>query len=508
MSCLRPLTIINPAKKVGILGGHRFTLSVPCGQCSECKKRLNNEWYFRAYYETKVTLDKGGFVLFDTLTYSPKCLPHLHHHFKDVPKLLDFPCFNRMDVRHFFMRLRSRLMYLGFDVADNLKYFLSSEYGTDPTKTHAPHYHVLFYSTIPNLDCLTLSYAISDSWQFGRTDGAKYNGGLYVKNKRVVTSDAGFPAIQGVCKYVTKYVMKDSEFEEQINNRLVSLCKLRELDPVSFDGRKFLRDVRRVACQFHLQSKGFGAAFLKYNSVEDVFENGVIRVPDSISTLRFLPLPMYYRRKIFYDMVKDFRGARCWKLNQLGIAWKVDRIRDGVIKLAQRFTDWFNNIPNYVNPSFVNGVYNYVDELLDGRSFMEFATYVSLFKGVVHDGVLNMPPTLDTWVSALYSEPMPSFELYNYSNMYDRHHFGMTFLSSHFIGDNTMGYSDDTDYITTITLHDFKRLYVINENTYFQFRNFDRLFELYCMSLIQYNINRESVFNYVEHLKRIYKQFY
>lgn len=506
MSCLRPLTIYNSQKRFTVDGGHRFLLSVPCGQCSECKKAKNNEWFFRAYYEASSCIGNKGFVYFDTLTYSNKCLPHLHNHVKDIPFLLDQPCFNRDDLRKFFLRLRIFLSRRGYDIANNLRYFLSSEYGEDNNRTHRPHYHILLFSNVPDLDVLTLSRAISDNWHFGRTDGEKYKGAQYVFNHTIKDLDSVH--MQNICKYVTKYVMKDSAFDDEIDKRIAKVLEHRNLDPKSFEGREFARELKRNASNFHLQSKGFGSDFLKYNDYNDVIENGIIRCPDSVTTLRMIPLPTYYRRKLFYDLVKDFRGKRCWKLNQLGIRLKYRDVEQNIHRLAVRFSDWNTNLSTYVGNDDYQRVNDIVNGYLGNRSWSDFATYIALFRGTVKPFNVNgsEPPTLDYWLSSLYEPTENTKYYYSYVNMYDRHHFGMPFFYDSYLGSSTDGYRPLL-IGEKLRLDDFCKEYLIDENTYKEFNDFDKLFELYCMTLVRHNEARNGAFNEIERLKKLYKSF-
>lgn len=479
-------------------------LQVPCGTCSECRKQKYNEWFFRAYYESSSCINKGGFVLFDTLTYRDKCLPHLHNHFKGIPSEYDYPCFNRKDTRYFFVRLRRSLERDGYNVSGNLKYFLSSEYGTDSNATHRPHYHVLFYSLIPNLDHLTLSRYISKCWRFGRTDGVAYKGALYTTEHTFSKSDP--LDLQYICKYVTKYVMKDSQFDQEINARIVNICSYKGLDPLSFDGRKFVRDVRRVAAQYHLQSHGFGEDFLQYNDYNTVVNDGIIICPDSISTRKSIPLPVYYRRKLFYDVVKDFRGMRCWRLNELGKVMKYRQVEQSLEILNQRFQTWYNNLHLYVDANRIQSITDTINTYLDGRDFRHFSIYIGLFRGTIKSELtfVSTPP-LDYWLPAIYEGTESSSKYYyNYSNMYDRHYFERSFISDVYLGDSTNGYND-IPFHDDMDLNDFCRKFVVNEDSYPVFHDFDKLWELYCLSLSGYSESKDALFNHIERLKKLYK---
>ena len=91
--------------------------------------------------------------------------------------MLNLPCFSYQHVRDFMVDLRQTLKRAGFNPKDNLRYFLTSEYGH---QTHRPHYHVLFYVTDASLSPEALSVAVAKCWKHGRTDGVPYRGRGYV----------------------------------------------------------------------------------------------------------------------------------------------------------------------------------------------------------------------------------------------------------------------------------------------------------------------------------------
>ena len=136
--CLNPIQIYNRSEKISFRG-QALLYTVPCGKCSECKKQKSNEYTLRSYFEYKDTITKGGFVYFDTLTYNDQYLP------KDY----GISHFRRADIILFLKELRVYLSRAGYEVKDNIKYFITSEYGGI---THRPHYHVLFFITVPDLD--------------------------------------------------------------------------------------------------------------------------------------------------------------------------------------------------------------------------------------------------------------------------------------------------------------------------------------------------------------------
>lgn len=405
--CLRPIKIYNPTKRISLDYSQRFEIEVPCGECAECRETKKSEWYFRTYYQWRETIDKGGYVLFDTLTYDNKNLPHISDIWNKMDRnsLLNYPCFNPEDYRLFFVRLRRALDYRGFDVKDNLKYFLCSEYGSDDTKTHRPHYHILIFITDPTLDPLVLSKLVNTCWSKGRTDGVDYNGAEYVLKKRVFGKgyNMDFKHSQAVCNYVAKYVLKDSKFQKVIDNRIRSVFDRIYEYGWSNDKNKedeFKKVVRSVS-QFHRQSKGFGeyALNMTEKEINDMFDTGMMSMPTSdLKIVKHIPIPKYYQMKIFYEQFRDSHGQLRWRLSDLGMRWKLERAQKLVDLGVKRMENWYKNIDlRYVTPNdeLIEGGHltqeecmirtqelkDKINKYLDGRSWKDFIIYKMFYKG-------------------------------------------------------------------------------------------------------------------------------
>ena len=61
MKCIHP-TLINDGKK---------SYYVPCGRCAWCRRRKQDDWFFRLSFEAR----KWPFVFFVTLTYEDSFVP-------------------------------------------------------------------------------------------------------------------------------------------------------------------------------------------------------------------------------------------------------------------------------------------------------------------------------------------------------------------------------------------------------------------------------------------------
>lgn len=286
MDCLYPIEIINPTKYISLDFSDRYIQKVRCGKCCNCQKTLQREWYYRAFYECKSVCESGGYMLMDCLTYAPKYVPRLSNYF-DIPKSLDWMCFDYSHLRLFLVRLRRYLKYRGYDVDKSLRYFASTEYGTDDTKTHRPHIHILFYVYTPDLDNINLSRAISDCWQYGRTDGVRYKGARYVEE---YTIRGGLMSSIRSCKYVSKYVVKDSSFQNVLDKRIRAIMEYIYMDNNNFPsyddfvhsefGKKIFRDLVRHVNQFHRQSLGFGLSAIRDMDLNEIMKYNLLTIPD------------------------------------------------------------------------------------------------------------------------------------------------------------------------------------------------------------------------------------
>lgn len=401
--CLAPIRIYNQSKRLGY--GKRFAIEVPCGQCAECKKMQQTEYYFRCYYTVRETLDKNGFIYFDTLTYDNDNLPHLSEFLDDIPKDQDYSCFRLTDYRYFMVRLRRMLEYAGYQVKDNLKIFLSSEYGTSEKGTHRPHYHILFFCTVPGLLPMVLSKYVDKAWQKGRTDGYPWQPSNYVL-KHVFGAEwqKDKKYLRAICNYVAKYVAKDSSFTKVLDKRINILLTKKFGEDWSFnaDAKSYRVKLKHQMDQFHRQSQGFGLAGVLYNDIDEVFETGMMKMDDK-KVVRHAPLSGYLVRKLFYELYVGKDGRKHWRLNQLGIAYSAKHKLKSLDLFARRMEDWYDNLDKIVvqvgdeievddkivkvDEELHNKELDFykklADHLLDGRSWMDYSQYIMMYKGRV-----------------------------------------------------------------------------------------------------------------------------
>lgn len=259
MSCYKPLSIKNPLKILNPLLD-KVTLTVPCGHCHNCKQEKQLGWFVRCWYQHLGTLDQNGFTYYVTLTYNNDHLP------KDA---FGQACFSKPDVQKFIKRLRYNLDT--YVKGCNFKYFLSSEYGG---KTHRPHYHALFFVDKP-ISKGKFRILVRKSWNNGFVKPGKHNFGI--------VDSVG--AIHYCAKYVVKDLYEDSYFST-LKNKYDS-------HGLPFDNSMF---------PFHLQSTNLGLVSLLGSTDYNDLLLGRVKMPDSKLSEKFYKLPMYFDRKIFYNV--------------------------------------------------------------------------------------------------------------------------------------------------------------------------------------------------------------
>lgn len=404
--------MLNPTRRISMFGGQRYAIQIPCGQCAECREMRKTDIYFRTYYECLDTKRKGGYVLFDTLTYSNQYLPHISD-WKSTKiqkgSKLDYSCFNANDIRLFMANLRRQLEFLKYDCKNKLKYFISSEYGSDKEYidnkgiirkgTKRPHYHILFFVT-GDIKPLELSKLIAKCWKFGRTDGIPYHDNRYVLDH---TFGQGFNDdnnhLLGTCAYVAKYVLKNLEYDQEIENRIYKILRITEEKTNSLYWKKRYKEIAKNFKGYTRWSKGFGLYGIKYNDKKLLYE-GKMRIPNNKTIWQYFPLSNYLDRKLYWTHQYDKHGKLYWKPTEEGKKRLWDKSLKGVENFTKRFVEWTQNIDSLITTQDLNPIteHNYtkleikdktnewkdkIIKYLNDRNPYEFGIYVQLYKGRV-----------------------------------------------------------------------------------------------------------------------------
>lgn len=474
--CLNPLRIRNPTHRIAKAGGNKMYLEVPCNKCAECVSSIRNEWYFRTYQEVISTLKNGGYIYFDTLTYSNEHLPHLSDFvdFSKYPNIHDFTCFCHDHFKLFLKRLRRQLEY--YYGENEFRYFLTSEYGTDDRYTHRPHYHILFFvnSKIPPL---AFSEMVAKCWQYGRTDGRPFKSIKYV-SQHIYGYNLGFgnnddfSSISSVCMYVSKYITKSSKFMDKLNARM-NMLKFHIVDPDE------LNTLKRSIDMFHRQSQGFGESYLygmDKEKISDVLDYKC-KIFDKDKVVKELPLPMYYRRKLFYINKKKDDGTRYWELSPLGAFHHINYMIKSVDDNVALYRKYVVNM----NDNDKELLYKY----LDGRTLDEYALYKVFYENRIR-------------IDTIYELNDIEYNVLDWSEIVKQSFFA-----------NSLPYglvyeiSDDDNIHLTFDSDFFSATSYINDNVFnskscYEFRNYDKIDALFKRYRKYRDIKTQGTFDYIE----------
>lgn len=516
--------MVNPTKRLSSFGGQRAVIYVPCGHCADCKAQGALAWYSRAYYQTKGAIDQGGFVYFDTFTYDNKNLPWTKDMLGIDDEDLNFPCFNRDHFRTFLHSIRTHYNRLLGKGNFKIEYFLTSEYGLNPSdgKTFRPHYHIMFY-VFGDIDPIDFSYQVAKYWHYGRTDGGHYKTDEYILNHVFGKGYKTNPRdVLAVCCYVSKYIMKDSDFEETIQSRM---AKLRAFEDIRCSYAKFAnmksdyRKIKNCIDQFHRQSHGFGAYVFEDPTVdwEKVLKTCRLVLPDHANVTKEVPLCGYYMNKLCYVKGEDKK----MHLTSDAIKWRKSRMINVVLPgQVEQFRLMMDTICNNEQKATIL-------EMLEGRDPFEYCFYQLCYRGytrmnlqenptgIVFPGSISrrMTPSelnKEDWLNFIYrttTEDEPC--IYHYSTVPDKKRFGgCAFYTTEYLGDNDNGYKDEIPlmankygfddhsdkyygdfcyrldrlkfptkyYGNCVKQEEWIRHHVINQDSDYSFRRFDDLF--------------------------------
>lgn len=343
--CTNPIRIRNPALKFDRLTTQLY-IDVPCGKCFECVERLRQDLTIRHYYEYK---DSRNFCYFDTLTYNDASLP----------KFDQLPCFNSKHIIDFMKCIRIKLTRLGYDLGsdgvNNLKFSLTSEYGHLKGR---PHYHLLWFSSVPNLTPMVLWSLTRQLWRHG------FNDPYPIVKQHIVTN---INALQ----YVSKYVGKDIYFEERFKQLLDSGYSLDMLE-ASLDNYRSFRPFRRSSLQFGSSIEQVDFDTLCFHGVPYFNNKGK----------HFMRLPRYNALHMLYDKVKE-GDSFLYRLNSAGIDFKCKRLDIDIDKYTSKITNLLNNSSYDVQKDFYS--------TLGNRAIRDLAVYQRVFRGCQHSFGHSLP---------------------------------------------------------------------------------------------------------------------
>ena len=332
--CVCPI-LIKDRRYKDVLHGKR--LLVPCGHCLECQNRKGNDLYIRAKMEYNHALEVGGCGFMCCLTYSDDLLPRV-----SIPTPqgeLSFMCFNKQDVIDFMKRLRTNLdRYYKKNFSRNapdFKYLVTSEYGTDPTRTHRPHYHLIliFYEKVSPV----LFKQLFTQSTYNKRTKERYFG-------YILQCDLLVPEKGGI-KYSAKYVCKDITYNTQ---------------------DKYIRSLINYYKDVAIQRFGI-KSFAE--SDDDLFYNRCIRSrKDYKEFVETYIRPL--RHKLQFYMVSNDMGSSC----------VVEKYGKGLVDMPILNLDGFP----FALPSIVKSRYERIYGF-EEREKLNKSIFLNFFKNVLND---------------------------------------------------------------------------------------------------------------------------
>lgn len=562
--CYRKFYIYNKAKQYDPFHGGPLYLVVRCGQCDQCLREKQNEYLVRALAEHKWASDNNGFTYWDSLTYKDATVPEylglicfdpkhisafrkrLHinikrytkRYFKEAKekkidylrKKIDkershqlqvlrsqFPYIkNNIDyklkkksldqwfIKYFNQQKRDLVKvlrkqyqpYSGLKIAQYLHDFVVSEFGGI---THRPHYHIMFFCTLPNMNAYLLQSLIYKSWKMGRLDYSK------LPHQRVITSTGG--AIQ----YVMKYLNKDDYFAKNLASK-VSRARL-------FYGRRIAdkiwnkKRIRQIS-NFHRQTRGFGKCLIDQQD-QDLLFHGLCKIPDKNQKFKFLKIPQYIERKLYYkcekyidhfesDVSKRIKSR--WILTSKGKVRKISLIDEKVAQAATNLSSVLRSLSAYTSDIIPNpSIYQKkIFSMLGDRSVFDLALYSTVFKGrMIHDSIHELPDYKEFITDSLqiFPDSRPLYDNHITQNSIAtftrRKVINNKFLTNKFGSYVYEFYDKSLKYIeykrNKITLDNLKSVYCIDENRFPCFKDFDKILQLTDMVVSSWNKQKQSL---------------
>lgn len=236
MECTHPVPV-----KITKKNGRVVKISAPCGKCEACLVKKKQAWVFRLSQH----FSHSDSAIFVTLTYEDRNLPRYSvgldsdgvNSFHRVSDCASTSVIgvSKSDVQKFLKRLRKAVYPFKF------QYFLCSEYGPN---TGRPHYHMLLFNFPKTFDVWKY---INDAWGLG-----------FISISNVTPARISY-----VAKYCVNPLVSDA-----VRPKTFMLCS-------KGIGRAYSDDLRN--CEYHRRHM-----------------SPVIKKGDKV-----IPLPRYYREKIF-----------------------------------------------------------------------------------------------------------------------------------------------------------------------------------------------------------------
>ena len=552
--CLNPIR--KQSNKKYFLPGRwqSYYNEFPCGECVECKRNRELDDYIRTLWECKYVFNKcHGYAIFDTLSYDNKNLPHVQDILDDfgisscIPKHYNISCFRLADWRSFMLNLNADIVYYvkkqlqtqlvvrgidltirdlhktwkkyfkqvyGFECPKHLfNYMMASEYGHDDEYiddhgnmrkgTKRPHYHVIFFSYLPEyiLSPENFSRAIDKSWHRGRTDGVDWPNKWHRtqrdwREKRVFSNIVDNTLninILNVLSYIAKYVHKDVDFRdkfEPIEEGLYDCIypydyqDFWKLLSGDYERYKEWKRFKRNLYNFSKKGHDYGVYYVEWlNSDEgqkerdEIIDRGYIALPLNRNQKVYRhSLPAYYSNKLFREPYYNKDGKKRWRPNQLGLDVKKKQINLTILNMVRKYREFLMNAHTFLTPEDLSKLNSVLNKQYDDEALQKFLVFVArwyrLYEGRLIDKYVkrldyqyfdikslpNWRDMIDIIVENMSIDADDDmrqeilsgvgsrfkfdgeYVIFNYSSNSSVAHFGRTFVTDMNIGNNDYGY--------------------------------------------------------------------
>lgn len=379
--CYKPIRILNPSRH--FKKDAPLYLFVPCGHCEDCRRNMQNEWFFRAYQEYLDVTLKGGSVFFPTLTYNDDYLPEMEIQ-TDNGETVVLGCFSNEHIRSFMRKLRIYLERSGYD-AEGVKYIICSEYGG---KKGRNHYHGTIFMPF-RLDHTYIDKEgnFHDSRKLKCTPTPESKVALELFRRAWIYGFVGvgkygirLTDVRGV-RYAMKYITKQQSFYDQKKAYYLNADGSRKYDTFDFKTwlnpeDKALKNRRisqvRELLPFHRQSLGIGLSFVdtlkkKFTTQQELIdylvkdehklcdgEHGTFRIP------------RYYHKKFEREYNKDvYKYTKKIKehYTPLGFEVKLTKLINKVKETEDELKSWNQPFIETWLPELATDVFNNIENV-------------------------------------------------------------------------------------------------------------------------------------------------
>lgn len=448
--CLNPKTIYTKSKFVDVSSlGSSLSITVNCGKCPECRDAKIKEYFTRIKAQTKACQEAGGFVFWDSLTYSQENVPcfsigrgleRSNINFSDGYSILTF---NADDYRNYFKRLRQNLKRAGFD--NKLCYYFVCEYGGI---THRPHYHVVYFIYDKHITPRIFDDLVRKSWKLGINDMFRKDGSLKNPIEKVINGD-------GAIMYVAKYVVKDDEYLKILEE----FSKQHNIDS----------DTYKSLLPFHRQSQGFGIDLIKQENF--IYDTGSVII-DTSSGKKEITAPNYIIRKLYFKNVKRVDGSYCWIPTEKGLDYLTNIYSRKIDLGVKRIDDAIELGKKYDFPDLSFHPSDRFKEFMNNRSSRDLSIYQLFYRG----RILNVgyssddPPTVRQLIQSMYD-----FKQKDFSKPRNKRYYKSAYI---FHKDDDSKHYTSIDGNSHYSVSSFVDKYSIDSSSYNQFYGFDECLDM------------------------------